>query len=288
MKTFFTSIVLTVFSFPTLFAQNTVDVSATDDWIGFMNVFFADGNYDFGSPWGVPDLKTTLDIDANTVILQPNFNTYADNPDDPNWVDQTTGEGAKVMEASTFVEPGDSFNGMDLTFEGAVISNTLADGYEAKYFIKALDPDDGFSDALGGSGIFDLPESGAFSVTITGDQLPAGLIIQYGFSVTGRNANPDNEADLGNVTVGSSVVSVNDLNDLQTRISIFPNPVSDVLSIDSESPVKSYQVSTLLGQTVLSGQTTNNNVEVSSLAAGTYLITVQVAEGQKTMKFFKR
>jgi hypothetical protein len=287
MKTFFTSIVFSLLSLPLLMGQNTVSANANANWIGFMNVFFLDGNYDFGSQWGVPDLKTVLDTDANTVILQPNFNTYADNTNDPNWVNQTTGEGNKIMEGLTFVEPGDAFNGVDLTFTGEVQSYTLDEGYEVKYFIKALDPNNGFADALGGEFVLDLPESGAFSVSVPGNRLEAGLLVQYGFSVTGRNANPANEAALGNVTIGPVAVSTDDLDALPISLSVYPNPVADQLFIQTESEVQSYEVATLLGEIVLRGQATKDYIDVTNLATGTYLITVGVKEGQKTMKFVK-
>jgi hypothetical protein len=170
-----------------------------------MNVFELPANgggYAFGSPWGIPDLKSEIDVTSNTISLYPNFNTYADNSTDAFWVNQTTLEGNKQMEASTFVEPGATFNENDLTFSGNVITNTIDAGYEVKYFIKALDPNSGFSDALGGSQVFDLPSSGAFSVTVPAANLPAGLIIQYGFTVIGVNANPNQEAALGKVVLG--------------------------------------------------------------------------------------
>ena len=65
--------------------QNNISANASDNWVGYMNVFDMSGAYQFGSGWGVPDLKTTLDLGANTITLQPNFNTYADNPGDPYW-----------------------------------------------------------------------------------------------------------------------------------------------------------------------------------------------------------
>ncbi|MEQ8707034.1 MAG: T9SS type A sorting domain-containing protein [Phaeodactylibacter sp.] len=286
MKSIFTSIALFLFSMPLLTAQNNVTVDANAPWIAFMNVFFLDGNYDFGNAWGIPDVKTVLDTDANTIILQPNFNTYADNPNDPNWVNQTTGEGNKVMEASSFIEPGATFNGNDLTFSGTVQSYTLDEGYEVKYFIKALDPDNGFANALGDAFILDLPESGPFSVTVTADQLPAGLLIQYGFSVTGRNANPANEAALGSVVIGAQMVSVNDLNTLQAPVSVYPNPTDDMLFIKTDAQVESFEITTLLGQTVLNGNA-DNRVDVSSLTTGTYFITIHAVEGSKVLKFIK-
>ncbi len=103
--------------------------------------------YIFGSPWALPDVKTTVDGGSNTITLQPNFNTY--NGADSFWSDGN-GNGNKLMEANTYIENG-AWNGSDLTFTGTVESNTLADGYTATYFIKALNPAAGFSDALGGS-----------------------------------------------------------------------------------------------------------------------------------------
>ena len=143
------------------FAQNTVDTDVSANWVGFMNVREFDGTYAFGSGWGVPDLKTVIDSASSTITLQPNFNTHADNPTDPYWVDQATGLGAKDMEASTYVEPGSTFNGNDLTFTGYVVSNTIDTSiYDVTYFIKALDPANNYNDALGGSKQMTVPAGG--------------------------------------------------------------------------------------------------------------------------------
>lgn len=286
MKTTFTIIVFSLLSLPMIFAQNNVEFSAGDNWIGYMNVFNLSGGYEFGSAWEVPALKSTLNTSNNTLTLQPNFNTYADNPGDEFWINLTTGEGNKNMEALTFVEPGATFNGQDLTFSGTVQGYTLSDDYDVKFFIKALDPNNGFADALGGGKVFPLPASGDFTVSATGAELAAGLVIQYGFSVTGRNANPANEAALGTVTIGVGPSSVNDLNTLELAMSVFPNPTVETLFIKSDAQVESYQVSTLLGQTVMSGKATKE-IDVKNLAAGTYFLTVYAAEGNKVMKFVK-
>ncbi|PHI19912.1 hypothetical protein CEQ90_10190 [Lewinellaceae bacterium SD302] len=272
-----------------LVAQNDVVFDASAGWIGFMNVSDLPENggaYQFGSAWEVSALKSTLDQTENTLVLQPNFNTYADNPGDPFWIN-ADGEGNKQMEALTFVEPGETFNGSDLTFSGVVQSYTLSDDYEVKYFIKALDPNDGFSDALDGSKVFELPESGEFSVSATGMELAAGLIIQYGFSVTGRNANPANEAELGSVQIGSEVSSVNAFQTLELPVSVYPNPATDMITIATDAQVESYRVASITGQTLFSGQT-DRNVDVAELAAGTYFITVVAKEGTKVVKFTKR
>lgn len=185
------------------YSQNNISVNTTYNWLGYINVFDLANNYQFGSSWAIQDLKTEIDLASNTITLKPNFNTYNDNPGDPFWQNGNTG--AKLLEASSYVEPGASFNGNDLTFSGSVVSNTLNTTlYSAKYFIKALDPNNGYVDALGGSAIFDLPLSGAFSVSVPAGSLTAGLVVQYGFVVFGLNANPVDESALGSVVVTGS------------------------------------------------------------------------------------
>jgi len=201
MKNFYFLVGALLTSFSTL-SQNVVEVNASDNWVGFMNVFNLAGGYEFGSTWGVADLRTDVDVPANQISLHPNYNTYADNPTDPFWVNQTTGAGEKVCEASTYVEPGATFNENELTFSGEVISNTLSADYTAKFFIKALDPNDNYQDALGGSKVFDLPACGVFSVTASDIELAAGLIVQYGFSIKGPNTNPADEATNGKIVIG--------------------------------------------------------------------------------------
>ena len=185
---------------------NYVTANANDNWFGYMNVFenpadpnpCCGGGYVFGSFWGVPDLATTLDGGANKIILQPNFNTY--NANDGFWSDGNGG-GNKIMDANTLIEPA-GLNGQDLTFRGTVSDHTLdLNRYTAKYFIKALDPNNGFQDALGGSAVIDLPLSGEFSVTVDGASLAPGLIVQCGFVINGLNANPADAAALGSVTI---------------------------------------------------------------------------------------
>ena len=284
MKTIITSIAFSIFSLTSVFSQNDVSFNAGDNWVGFMNVFNLEGGYEFGSAWGVGDLKSTLDPSANTLTLQPNFNTYT--VGDAYWVNETTGEGEKNMEAVTFVEPGETFNGVDLTFSGSVNANTLDAGYTAQYFIKALNPDNGFQDELGGSGVFDLPTSGDFSVTIPGTSLTTGLIVQYGFVIIGRNSNPDNEATLGSVVISEGSVGLDDVNTINEEVNVYPNPVIDVLTIESDAKIESYEISSLTGQILLNGAA-NNSINISNLPSGTYILGVHAGERSKFTKFVK-
>lgn len=171
-----------------MFGQNTVTVDGSADYLGFANVFETPANgggFVFNSPWAIADIKSVIDAGENTVTLFPNFNTYGDNPTDPFWVDQGTGLGNKVFEGNTFVENNTNLIGQELTFQGNVEAFTLSNEYEVKAFIKVFNAD--FSVLKEESVV--LTGTGNFSVTYT-DVEPQDTTLQYGFSVTGLNANP--------------------------------------------------------------------------------------------------
>jgi hypothetical protein len=290
MKRTITTTMFFMLAFLAMNAQNDVKVNATDAWKGFMNVFELPENgsgYAFGSEWALDAIKTTLDTNANTIVLQPNFNTYADGMSDPYWVDQTTLEGNKFMEAISLVEPGEAFNGDDLTFSGDVLSHTLDTNYTAWFFIKALDPNNNFADVFEGAKVLELPTSGSFSVDASAADLAAGLLIQYGFIVTGTNANPANEDTLGNVTVGVLTSSASELTKESDAISVSPNPAIDQLMINATSEVQSFNIISLSGQLIMSGGN-GNLIDVSNLTPGMYLLNAQLEDRREVIKFMKQ
>lgn len=270
---------------------NDVLFSAEDNWIAFMNVsdLPADGGaYQFGSTWALPDVKSTPDVGNNTLTLQPNFNTYAVNSTDPFWVNQSTGAGNKQMEALTFVEPGPTFNGSDLTFRGFVQSYTLADGYSAQFFIKALDSLASFGDALQGMKTFDIPSSGEFTVSVTAAEIPVGLIVQYGFIIAGPNANPDDEAALGSVVIGAEPVSTSNL--VELAATYYPNPAQDFVILQAEDIIETVSIFNQNGQQVLtinSGQQ-QERIDISQLPAGNYVLLAEIGGQQGVAKLIKQ
>ena len=194
-------------------AQNTVTVNGSSAWVGFANVFETNGTtYLFGNPWALSDLKTTLTVSTNTIKLQPNFNTYANAmngsaADQAYWTNGS-GLGNKIFEGNSYVE-NSALAGQILNFTGNVTNHTLANGYTAIAFIKGLNPANNFSTDF----IVTLPitTTGVFNLSSV-TAIPAGLIVQYGFSIKGLNANPANEVALGDVTVtsvGSTPTPVN-------------------------------------------------------------------------------
>lgn len=199
MKTMKRSIMLMLFV--ALFAQagkaqTVITVDTGMAWTAYMNVFDSVGAaYMFGSPWGLPDVKTAVDAGNGSMKLHPNFSAW--DTADPYWYNASTMGGNKVMEANTYVETT-TLNGQNLTFEGFVDSFTLDAAYTANAFIKVLDPANGFATVLFTQS--PITAVGAFTVS---DSIPnvAGLLTQYGFVVKGINADPANEAALGNVYI---------------------------------------------------------------------------------------
>ena len=186
-----------------------INFDPTANFIGYMNVFETPANgggYVFGSPWGVPDLKTVIDptpVDGSATIY-PNFNTYDDNPTDPFWVDQSTGLGNKTMEANTYIDDP-SLAQQELIWTGYVLSNTIDPSYQAEAFIKVFNAD--FSVLKIETA--PLVQGEYFEVNYTNVE-PGDTFVQYGFYVIGLNASSANEGALGNVVIGAQPAGCGD------------------------------------------------------------------------------
>ena len=265
-------------------AQNTVAVDASAEIVGYANVFETPANggaFVFGESWGVADLKTVIDAGANTITLQPNFNTYGDGTD-PFWVDQGTGEGNKVFEANTFVEDL-SLACQALTFNGGVQSYTLDPAYTIIAFIKVFNAD--FSVLKEETAALVAGQN--FSVVFT-DVAPEDVTVQYGFKVTGINANPADEGALGSVVVTDDVLSVNDNNLLD--VSVYPNPSGTIWNVAiSNDVISTIEIFNVLGAKVSTMDVNNSRTTINgeALSQGVYLARISTSTGQKTVKLIK-
>jgi len=253
---------------------------------GYVNTFsVADDSYQFGFAYGLADMKTT--VTASSVTLQPNFAIWDAEASNNAWFDNTSGTQTPVLyiEANSFVESTD-LDGSALTFEGNVSSFDIDGAYTVKAFIKALNPNTGFSTDVNKT--VTLSATGDFSVSATAAELADGLIIQYGFSVTGVPADPANEGALGSVVVGAKAtasttdVTVGDFN-------IYPNPTTNVLNISSDATINRANVYNLLGQQVKTFDVNSNRtaLNVSDLESGIYLVKITSGSKQISKKFIK-
>ncbi|MDI9308714.1 MAG: T9SS type A sorting domain-containing protein [Limnohabitans sp.] len=85
---------------------------------------------------------------------------------------------------------------------------------------------------------------------------------------------------------GSTGLATNNF-ELNNSISVFPNPVKDILNASStdNATITSLKIYDLQGKLI--AETTNNYMNTSNLSAGLYVVKIVTAQGQLTKKFIK-
>lgn len=264
--------------------EESVTVDASASWNGFANVFDlpADGGeFIFASPWGVPDLRTDIDTENNNLTLFPNFNTYADNTNDPFWVDQTTNEGNKTFEANTFIE-STALAGNILEFSANVESFTISSDYEVSAFIRVFNADFSFNKSV----TTELTGTGNFTIIYDDVDLENDVTVQYGFTVVGQNANPADETALGNVVVGPTTLSNENFETLE--LDVYPNPVSNILHIQSAISASSTIELYSLNGRLLFQKDGVDSIDMGDYANGMYLLRLTSNGNSITKKVIKK
>jgi hypothetical protein len=266
---YFDNVTFSAKSGTTATASTTVTIDGSSALTGYLNWFNKDGSYANGSGWAIADVKTVSDATNDKVTLSPNFSAY--NATDTYWSDGA-GKGNKIIEGNSFIE-NSALAGQVLTFNGAVSSNTLADGYTAIAFIKGLDASKGYEDVLKITA--PLVAGQSFSMS-TGTAIPAGLIVQYGFTIKGLNGNPVDEAALGKVVIGKAALSTTKFE--ASNIKMYPNPVKNSLTIDANSTINKVSVYNILGQEVLTINPKSNSatLQTNNLQKGLYIVKTEI------------
>lgn len=75
----------------------------------------------------------------------------------------------------------------------------------------------------------------------------------------------------------------------KNALSVYPNPVKNVLNVSYKSEITEAKIFNLLGQEVFSQQVNNSDFQlnVSNLTAGTYVVKLVASEGQQSFKLVK-
>jgi hypothetical protein len=124
-------------------------------------------------------------------------------------------------------------------------------------------------------------------------ELPSGSIIACGYSRTTNilkdwawlvKVSKDGCVDTLNCIPVSSFESPNPMN----KFRVYPNPTSDVVYLDlSNIREVEYQIFSIEGRLVLTGKTLKNEVDVSALRPGSYLLQIRSKNGIATRKIVK-
>lgn len=89
-------------------------------------------------------------------------------------------------------------------------------------------------------------------------------------------------------TVAVGTMAVNDIN--KAKVQVYPNPVVDVLKVNSVSNAKSIKVYDMNGKIVANqaAKATANEVNMSRMTPGTYVVVVETENGADTIKVIKK
>lgn len=92
------------------------------------------------------------------------------------------------------------------------------------------------------------------------------------------------------VNVLDAQLAVNEALKKNSSLKIYPNPVSDILNINSDSKIKSVKIYDLSGKNVLTEivDTNKSAINVSSLTSGTYVVTAESETGLQSAKIIKK
>ena len=154
---------------------------------------------------------------------------------------------------------------------------------EAEYFWDA-DPGEGSGTAfVATDGNFDSAFEN-FSKTAISLVNPVGLHV---FNVRVK----DNQGVWGpvfkNAIYIETVLGTTDL--AISKVSVYPNPVKDLLHVSFEAPITTVAIYSILGQEVkaVSLNATEGSIDMSGLSSGTYIVKVMAGHLVKTLKVIK-
>lgn len=88
---------------------------------------------------------------------------------------------------------------------------------------------------------------------------------------------------------GSNVLSIKDIT-LNKDVKIYPNPVQNILYINSEKSIKKITIHNFLGQMMDEYKVLNiskTEIDVSSLSKGNYVVTIELETGARTFNLIK-
>lgn len=91
----------------------------------------------------------------------------------------------------------------------------------------------------------------------------------------------------GDVVGECEKLAVNE-NELKNSLSIYPNPVSDILYIKNAKDVKSYMIIDSSGRIIMKDPLTKGFINVQSLSSGNYILQIITDKNIESFKFIKK
>lgn len=125
--------------------------------------------------------------------------------------------------------------------------------------------------------------NGFYKYTIVGPT-SVNIVFNNGRSGT-ENQTPDllNKTDGYSYTWGAAARMSNTENS-KNNIVIYPNPVSDILQISSETSIDNYKIMNIQGAVLKEGKPIENTIDVSNLSSGLYFLQMKLEDGDEQIQ----
>ena len=140
--------------------------------------------------------------------------------------------------------------------------------------------------------IYDIDGNLIDSFTLTSDNVVTenffGFISDLPIGRVEIEGAEDDGELIGNLSFGNcEVLSVND--NLQSLVSVYPNPTSDILNIEVPPSVEitNANLYSMLGKNI-EVSLTQNTLDISNLSRGVYFLTLETNQGSLTQKVVKK
>jgi hypothetical protein len=128
---------------------------------------------------------------------------------------------------------------------------------------------------VSGTGSASIDQSGLLTAATNGD-VTVSATANDGSGTTG----------IAVITISNQTVGINEAV-LNSKFSIYPNPVNSQINIDSVEKIETIEIIDLMGKTLEIIITPNNTIDVSYLTKGVYFLQIQSDKGLVSKKFIK-
>ncbi|KFC24670.1 M4 family metallopeptidase [Chryseobacterium sp. FH1] len=132
--------------------------------------------------------------------------------------------------------------------------------------------------------------TGTFTIPTTASTGVVRVRVQAAYNQTPTSCSTINLGQVEDYSLNiKDVLAVSDINK-ENQFVIYPNPVKDVINIQSkDSSELSYQVYNVAGQVVLTGKSSDKKINAQKLVSGNYVLELTSKFGEKTtQKFIKK
>ncbi|MFD0962462.1 T9SS type A sorting domain-containing protein [Pseudofulvibacter geojedonensis] len=94
----------------------------------------------------------------------------------------------------------------------------------------------------------------------------------------------------GNMTGRITVQVLNIENESKQKTQLYPNPVSNILTVKTENTISNIRITNVIGKVIIDKNYNLSEIQlnVSSLKSGMYFIQISNDKNKKALKFFKK